>query len=109
MILGIQLLGLGFCLIVIYLTYLHYKKNEFKPTEFFSWTILWLGFGFIILFPEIVDFLLKPLHIVRAMDFFMVIGFLVLFGIVFYLYTIVKKNDKKIEEIVRKEALKGLK
>ena len=106
MILGIQIIGILFCLVMVYLTFLYYKRNEFGAGAFFGWILLWLGFGFVIIFPKIVDVFLKPLNIVRALDFFMVIGFLILFGVVFYLYTIVKRNNKKVEELVRKEALK---
>ena len=40
MILGIQIIGIFFCLIIIYLTFLHYKRNEFNAGEFFGWILL---------------------------------------------------------------------
>ena len=108
MILGIQIIGIFFCVVMFYLTFLYYKRNEFGVGEFSGWILLWLGFSFVIIFPKIIDVFLKPLNFVRALDFFMVIGFLILFGLIFYLYVIVKKNNKKIEELVRKEALKKI-
>ena len=109
MILGIQILGIVFCLIVIYITYMHYKRKEFNALEFGGWLALWLGFGFAILFPEIGGLFLKPLNIVRVLDLLTIGGFLFLFSLVFYMYGLVKKNNKKVEEIIRDKALKGLK
>jgi|SRR3989344_5335132 len=109
MILGVQIIGIIFCLIVIYLTYMHYKRNEFNALELGLWLVLWLGFGFAILFPDLESVFLKPLHIVRVMDLLTIAGFLVLFTLVFFMYGLVKNNNKRVEEIVRDKALKGLK
>ena len=88
---------------------MHYKRKEFNALELGLWLMLWFGFGFAILFPEIGGLFLKPLNIVRVMDLLTIIGFLVLFSLVFYMYGVVKKNNKRVEEIVRDKALRELK
>jgi hypothetical protein len=108
-IIGIQILGVLFGLFMIYLTFLHRKRGEFTVKEGGAWILMWLGFIFFVLFPKIVDiYITKKLHFVRAFDFFVVLGFIVIFGIVFYMYGIVRINQNQMQEIVRKLAIKGL-
>ncbi|MFH0867681.1 MAG: DUF2304 domain-containing protein [Candidatus Woesearchaeota archaeon] len=105
-ILGIQILGTLFGFFMIYYTFLQYKRNEFTIKEYSFWFIFWGAFVIVTLFPQILDPLLKTLNIVRTLDFFIITGFLFLIFVVFYTYTIVRKNQKKLEEVVRKIALK---
>jgi len=105
-ILGIQLLGLLFGLFMIYLTFLHRKRKDYTKKEGFIWIIMWIGFIFVTLFPNSLDFLVKrTFGLKRPLDFFIIIGFLFMVFISFYTYSIVRKNQKKLEEIVRKIAL----
>jgi hypothetical protein len=41
----------------------------------------------------------------RRMDFFIVLGFMFLIGITFYTYTLVRINQNKIDNVVRKIAI----
>ncbi len=105
-IIGIQIIGILFGFFMIYYTFLNYKRKEFTVKEYGFWLVLWAAFIIITLFPEFLDPVLKSLNIVRALDFFIIIGFLFVIGIIFYTYTIVRKNQKKIEEITRNIAFK---
>ena len=107
MILGIQILGVLFALFMIYLTFLHGKRKEFTSKEGLVWMLLWVVFIFITLSPSSLDFITKGIfNLKRPLDFFIIVGFLFLIGTVFYTYGIVRRNQKRIEEIVRKVALK---
>jgi len=108
MVLVIQSIGLIVGLIFLYLVYINFKKGIFNRVDWSLWLIIWLGFMVGVSFPEIINGIIGSLSIVRALDFFTIFGFLVLFGIVFVLYIKVKQNNKKVEEFVRKEALRGL-
>ena len=105
-ILGIQILGILFGFFMMYYTFLQYKRNEFTIKEYSFWFIFWGGFVIITLFPQILDPLLASIGIVRALDFFMIAGFLFLIFVIFYTYTIVRKDQRKLEEVVRNIALK---
>ena len=105
-ILGIQIIGILFGFFMMYYTFLHYKRKEFTMREYGFWLILWALFIVITLFPDILDPILKSLSIARALDFFIIIGFLFLIGMIFYTYTNVRANQKQLEEVVRKIALK---
>ena len=105
-ILGIQILGSLFGFFMMYYTFLQHKRKEFTIKEYSFWFIFWGAFVVITLFPQILDPILTTLNIVRALDFFIIAGFLFLIFIIFYTYTIVRKNQRKLEEVVRSIALK---
>jgi len=103
-ILGIQILGTLFAIFMIYYTFLHYKRKELTIKEYLFWIVLWLVFIVLTLFPHILQPILKPIGFARALDFFIVAGFLFLIGSMFYIYLLVRGNQKRLEEIVRKLA-----
>ena len=105
-ILGIQILGILFGFFMMYYTFLHHKRKEFTIKEYGFWFVFWGIFVIITLFPQLLDPLLETLNIARTLDFFIITGFLFLLFVVFYTYTIVRKNQRKLEEMVRNMALK---
>ena len=105
-ILGIQILGILFGFFMMYYTFLQYKRKEFTIKEYSFWFMFWSIFVIITLFPQILDPVLSTLNIARTLDFFIITGFLFLIFVIFYTYTVVRKNQRKLEEIVRKIALK---
>jgi len=105
-ILGIQILGILFGFFMIYYTFLQYKRKEFTIKEYSFWFVFWGIFVVITLFPQILDPVLSTLNIARTLDFFIIAGFLFLIFVIFYTYTLVRKNQKKLEEVVRNVALK---
>ena len=75
--------------------------------ESIFWVVLWIGLAVVAVAPNILDFLVKDiLSLTRPLDFYIIVGFLVLIGTNFYTYTLAKNNNKKMEEIVRKIALR---
>ncbi|MCB9358465.1 DUF2304 domain-containing protein [Candidatus Woesearchaeota archaeon] len=106
-ILGIQLAGVIFGIIFIYLTYINYKRSELNGSESIFWFILWFGLVLASIFPDVMDFFVKDvLNIGRTLDFLIIISFMVLFGIVFYIFTTTKKTRNKVENLVRNLAIK---
>ncbi len=103
-ILGIQILGILFGLFMIYYVFLHYKRKELTIKEYLFWIVLWVMFIILTLFPSLLQPLLEPIGFARTMDLFIVVGFMFLFGSLFYVYLLVRSNQKKLEEIVRKIA-----
>jgi hypothetical protein len=100
-----QIIGIVFGLVMMYLTFLHYKRNEFKVEVFLLWVILWLGFIVIVISPTILDFMVKGLRMGRRLDFFVIFGFLILTSIVYYNYLIVNSTRRRVEKIVRNIAI----
>lgn len=107
--LGIQILGVIFALFMGYFSFVYFKRREFSLPVLILWEILWFALIFVTIFPTSTNFFLEKLGLARAMDFFMILGFMVVLGLSFYNYIVVGRLQKKIEKLVRKEALKGLK
>jgi len=105
-ILGIQILGILFALFMIYVTFLQQKRNEFTVKESILWFGAWICFLILVIFPKTFDFFItNVLSFSRMMDFFIVIGFMFLIGVSFYTYTLVRKNQNKIDNLVRNIAI----
>ncbi len=106
MIPGVQILGILFGLIMIYLTFLSFRKKDYDVKDFSLWILVWLFFLFITIFPKVVYGIMESLEIQRTVDFFVIGGFMFFTIIIFYLYKSVRKTEKRVETIVRKVALK---
>ncbi|MCB9362518.1 DUF2304 domain-containing protein [Candidatus Woesearchaeota archaeon] len=105
MILGIQLLGLLFAFMMLYLTYLYYKREQYELRGLIVWSLIWIGFGILVMFPASVYGVMEVLNIQRTVDFFVIGGFLVFSTILFYLYIITKETQRKVESLVRQIAI----
>ncbi len=106
MVLIIQVAGALFGLFLIYLTFLQYKRHEFKASEFLIWAVIWVLFIIVSLFPRILESIVESLKLQRIMDLFTITGFLFLVLLTFYNYFTLRKNNRKLEKIVREIALK---
>lgn len=105
-ILGVQIIGILFGFFMMYYTFLHYKRKEFEKGEYAFWLILWVLFIIVTIFPGFLDPIVRVFHFARTLDFFIIVAFLFLTGISFYMYSITRKNQNKIERIVRNMAFK---
>lgn len=108
-ILGIQIVGILFGFFMMYYTFLHYKRREFRKSEYAIWLILWAIFIIVTIFPGVLDPIVRSLSFARTLDFFIIVAFIFLTGISFYMYTITRKNENRIEQIVRKISFKEVK
>lgn len=106
MVLGIQIAGSLFGIFMVYYSFLNYKRKEFTLKEFGFWVFLWTLFVIAALFPFLLDPIVKKIGFLRALDLLTISGFLFLTAAVFYTYTLTRKNQKKLEAIVREMAMK---
>lgn len=104
MLLGIQILGLLFAIVMIYLTFIHSKKKNITVREYFFWLCVWIVFIIVTLFPNITSPFLETLNVARIMDLFVVLGFAFIAAFLFKNYITMRKMQKKIENLVRKIA-----
>lgn len=100
MISGVQILGLLFAVGMLYLVFLHYKKGALTIFGAATWAIAWIGILLATVFPLQFTYILRPLSIVRLLDFVTIIGMMFLGVITYYNFIIVKKNEKKVETLV---------
>lgn len=106
MILGLQITGLLFALMMVYFAILHFKKGHLNAIEIASWIIIWVLVIFIVLFPEIVRIYAASFAISRVLDLLVAGAFIVVFVMVTGAYIRVNQLEKRIDDLVRKLALK---
>ncbi len=109
MIVGVQILILLFGLVMIYFTFLYYKRANYDKVGLVFWLLVWLGFMFLGVFPQTVYGIMEALAIERTADFFYAGGMVFFAVLLFYMYNITKKNQKQVEVLVRKLAFKNAK
>jgi len=105
-ILGVQLVLVAFGLFMIYVLFLHWKKKNVSNKFFGMWIIIWVGYLFFAFFPNTLEPLIKELFIVRVMDLAMIVAFMVLGYVTVENNIKIKQLEDKIEEVVRKIAIK---
>ena len=92
---------------MLYLTFINRKRREFTIKEFAFWISLWLFFILISIFPTSLDMVSKNIfRLQRPLDFLIITGSMFLVGALFYTYTLVRKNQQKLEDIVRQISMK---
>jgi hypothetical protein len=106
MILGLQIIALIFALIMIYFAYVHYKKGDINGLEMLFWMVAWVGAAVIILLPEVFTTFARTIAISRSFDLAVIGGFILVIPLVYLSYVRTKKLEKKLEELVRADALR---
>lgn len=102
MILGLQVVGVFFALVMIYLALLNYKRGELNGAEILSWLIVWVFVIFVTVFPELLRTFATTFAVSRLFDLMVVGAFIVVIGMVSSAYVRTKRLEKRLEELVRK-------
>jgi hypothetical protein len=105
MVLTIQYFAAFFGIIMIYFTYIFFKKKSLTLMDFSIWGSVWVLFVFAVIFPQTLDIFLETFNIMSAIDFFAIFAFIFIFGLVFYLHVVVRNIQKKTDKIVRETAV----
>lgn len=106
MIIGLQITGILFSLFMIYLALLHYKKGQLNGIEISSWIVIWIAVILIVIFPEVVRVYAESFAVSRVLDLLIGGAFVVIFIMVGSAYVRVNKLEKRIEDLIRRLALK---
>ena len=109
MILGLQITAIVFALAMIYFAVVHYKKGQLNGIEISIWIIIWSLTIFIVAFPELLRTYARAFSVSRVLDILIAGGFILVISMVSSAYVRTKKLEKKMEELVRKLALKETK
>ena len=105
MVLGIQVFGIVFGALMLYMSFLQWKKREFTFNEWAFWSVFALAFSGISFFPDVISPITAALRLERKLDLFIILGFMFLIAATFYSYRVVRKTQKGLEELVRQLAL----
>lgn len=101
----IQIIASVFGLMMMYLSFLHYKRKEFNRYQFVIWELLWIGFVIVTLLPDRFNHVTERLGIARAFDLFSIIAFVLILFLTFHNYLLITKLEKRLEDRVRSSAL----
>lgn len=107
MIIGLQIIALLFSFSMVYFAILHYKRGELSSTEMGSWLIVWVATIVIVIFPELLKDFARTFSVARVFDLMVIGGFVVVISLVGSAYIRTKKFEKKLEDLVRRDALKN--
>jgi hypothetical protein len=100
MILGVQLLGFFFGALMLYMTFVKTKRREFTTNESIFWTLLWIVFIILVLFPRIVEPITTTLNFARKFDLYVIIGIIFVVFATYYTYMIARSTQKKVDELI---------
>jgi hypothetical protein len=101
----LQVLGILYLLAMLYLTFLYYKRNNYSGHSFAFWACVW-SFGILLLvFPQSSSRITQTLNVPRVIDFYLILGLMFFSIITFLNYLAVKRNENRIEDLVRRLAL----
>lgn len=109
MILGLQFIAVSFSGVMIYFAYVNYRKTEINRVEFITWFVAWAVAMVIVIFPDTLRKVAQTFFISRLLDLLIAGGFLLVIIMVSVAYLRTKRIEKKLEDLVRKEALKDIK
>lgn len=107
--LGVQITASLFAIFMVYVSFLHFKKNNITGFEFCFWFLLWLVFLYFTFYPRVLDPILAKLFIIRAMDLLMIVSFMILAYLGFQNHIGIKVLQREHEKLVRKLAIKNVK
>lgn len=102
---GIQLISILFCLLMMYVTFLHVKKKQLTVPEGFGFGAVWITAVIVTVLPSTVSFVLETFRIYRLLDLVTIAGFMLIIGISFSNYLTIKDLKKKVETLTREIAL----
>lgn len=105
----VQLILTFFAIFMIYSLFLHWKKSEIKLSTFWVWIFIWGIFILMTFFPRFFELFLLKSFFVRAMDFGMILAFMVLTYLTFENNVKIKKFEQRTEKLIRMIAVKKIK
>jgi hypothetical protein len=91
---------------MVYVAALHFKRKEISKIEFTSWMVMWAAAIVVIIFPEILRRFASTFLVTRVFDLMVIGGFVLVISLVSSAYLRTKKMEKKLEDMVRSDAIK---
>ncbi|MFZ2803601.1 MAG: DUF2304 domain-containing protein [Patescibacteria group bacterium] len=93
---------------VLAMTWRRAKQNVISRREAFLWSVLWIGAGVVIILPQTTTVVAHFFGVGRGVDFILYGAVLLLFVLVFKIFVSLDALERKLTDIVRREALKDM-
>lgn len=104
--LPLQLVSVLFALGMVYWTWTSYRRRTIRAIELGLWVVVWLGFCLAVLLPQSVAVFVQRLHVNRVMDLFMIVGFMLVWVVLFLNHLELRRMQKRLQDLVRELALR---
>jgi len=101
----LQVVSILFGLFMFYMARIHYMKQHLQKWEFYAWEVIWVVFIFLAIFPQSMSGIAETLKITRIFDLLDVIALMILVYLTFNNRIAYRKLEKKLEKIIRKNAI----
>jgi hypothetical protein len=95
-------------LVAIAMTWRRAKEGIIRAREAVLWSLVWIIAAVVILLPETTSFVASLLGVGRGVDLVLYASVVVLFFLIFKLFTSIDRLEKHLTDIVRKDALRDL-
>ncbi len=102
----LQILSVLFSLCMIYWSYLSYRRRTIHLIELVFWTCAWGAFALVVILPQTTTVFLQNLQINRVMDLFMILGFMIIWVVLFANHIENRRLRNRLQELVREIALR---
>ncbi len=106
---GVQAGGAAFILVMVYLTYLYYKKGAYSRTSALTWGFIWVTAIILLTVATPISGIVDSLQFARVIDLYLTLGLVFCLVVVFIDFVKIEKQERKLEELVRNIAIKRTK
>lgn len=96
----IQIILFIFALFALSRIILQYKNKKLLSGEFLFWFFIWTAIIILILVPGVSFFFAKLVGVKRGVDFFIYLGIVLLFYLLYRGYVLINRNRKDLSEVV---------
>lgn len=103
-IIGMQIMGAGFGLLMLYLIHMRYKRKDISSKAYNFLSLFFVGFLILTFIPWIFDPILRTLSFDRRLDFFICAGFIFVISMVMYSFFKMSELNSKMETLIKNVA-----
>ena len=104
--LQLQVLSVLFALAMVYWTWTSYRRRTIRLGELLLWLGVWAGFVLAVLLPQSISIFVQRLRVNRVMDLFMILGFMLVWVVLFLNHLELRRMQKRVQDLVRELALR---
>jgi hypothetical protein len=101
----LQVLSVIFGLFMLYVTRIHWVKQHIGAFEFSLWLSVWAIFIFIAVFPQTVGEVAQTFHVTSIFNVLVILSLMLLAYLNFTNRITYRRLEKKLEKMVRKNAI----
>jgi hypothetical protein len=101
----VQILSIIFGLFMMYVARIHWLKQHIGVPEFSMWLSIWFIFIFIAIFQQTVGGIAQTFHVGSVFNLLVIIALMILVYLTFTNRIMYQRLEKKLEKIIRKNAI----